>query len=668
MPEASAAPATPSAAPPTPAVTPARRRWVLAALLLATVLASLDSSFVPIAFPDIIDKLDTSTGVVVWVALGYLISATGLMLLSSRLSAALGADRVFQAGVLVYALAMAACAYAPDIHSLIALRVVQGAGMALFLPITFSLAAQLYPAAERAKALGIMQAGNAVGFVLGPIFAGWLLDAYDWRALFSTRIPLAALAVAGSLLVSTALPRTAAAPGGGTAGGTPAPRQSWDLTGAALLTAAIFGLLFGLNRLPVEDNHRDLLVWAVTIGGFAALWAFLRHERRVAQPLVDLSLFDESREFTRACIAFTTYFAALPVQLFILPLVLIGALEFSAWDTGMTMAVIAVATTLISPLAGKLAERFGTARLAVAGAVLTALGYLALFVVTPTSGQLALMPAMLLLGLGSAFFFAPNNALMMGNVPPRALVTAAGLIGVLRQSGYAAGFAMIASLVTAIQDNLEEVWTAASTAHLRADTASGLARLFEGGGIWSPEILIFAMRVGVLIAVAILAITVITSWPKLALGRRLAWLTGGGVVAGVLAGVVGIAGLSGIPLSFGGAQAAPATVTAPAPFGYTARAVAEATPTATADGAALYALHCVACHGADLKGIAELGVTLAGSAYVGRSDAASLAAFLKVGRMPGQPGNISGRVMPGFAYLPDPELAALAEFLKARQR
>ncbi|NBU26255.1 MAG: MFS transporter, partial [Gammaproteobacteria bacterium] len=155
-------------------MTPALRRWVLAALLLATVLASLDSSFVPIAFPDIIDKLDTSTGVVVWVALGYLISATGLMLLSSRLSAALGADRVFQLGVLVYALAMAACAYAPDIRSLIALRVVQGAGMALFLPITFSLAAQLYPPAERAKALGIMQAGNAVGFVLGPVFAGWL--------------------------------------------------------------------------------------------------------------------------------------------------------------------------------------------------------------------------------------------------------------------------------------------------------------------------------------------------------------------------------------------------------------------------------------------------------------------------------------------------------------
>jgi EmrB/QacA subfamily drug resistance transporter len=657
MPEAGGRPPDAPAAPAAPSVTPERRRWVLAALLLATVLASLDSSFVPIAFPDIIDKLDTSTSVVVWVALGYLISATGLMLLSSRLSAFLGAGRVFQLGVLVYALAMAACTWAPDIGTLIALRVVQGLGMALFLPITFSLAAQLYAPAERAKALGIMQAGNAAGFVLGPIFAGWLLDAYDWRALFGTRIPLAALAVAGSFLVSQTIRRDAVSAA--------APRQAWDLVGAALLTGAIFGMLFGLNRLPVEDNHRDLLVWAVTALGLAALIAFVKHERRTQDPLIDLSLFAESREFSRACIAFTAYFAALPVQLFILPLVLISALEFSAWDTGMTMAVIAVATTLISPLAGKLSGRFGTGRLAVAGAVLTALGYLALFAVTPRSGPLALMPAMLLLGLGSAFFFAPNNALMMGNVPPRAMVTAAGLIGVLRQSGYAAGFAMIASLVTAIQDNIEEIWTAASTVHLRADTAAGLAHLFEGGGIWSPEILIFAMRVGVLIAVAILMLAVIHSWPQRRLGRRGAWLTGGGVVAGVLAGVIGIAAASGIPLSFGDAGAAPVAVTAPAPFGFGARAVAEPSTPASADGAALYATHCVACHGADRKGIAALGVALAGSTYVAGTGQADLATFLKVGRMPGQPGNVSGRVMPGFAYLPEAELQALAGYLKS---
>jgi mono/diheme cytochrome c family protein len=128
--------------------------------------------------------------------------------------------------------------------------------------------------------------------------------------------------------------------------------------------------------------------------------------------------------------------------------------------------------------------------------------------------------------------------------------------------------------------------------------------------------------------------------------------------------VIVIASASGIPLSFRGAAAEPVTVAAPGAFGYTARQVAAPTPSATLDGAALYATHCVACHGANLQGIAELGVRLAGSDYVRRSDTAALIAFLKVGRLPGQADNMSGRVMPGFDYLPEAELAAVAEFVR----
>jgi EmrB/QacA subfamily drug resistance transporter len=643
-----------------PGVTPGKRIGVLAALLLATVLASLDSSFVPIAFPDMIDKLDTSTSVVVWVALGYLISATGLMLLSSRLSQLLGSDRVYQIGVVVYALAMIACAWAPDIETLIVLRVVQGVGMALFLPITFTIASELYLPQERLKALSIMQAGNALGFVLGPVFAGWLLDAYDWRALFSTRIPLALLAVAGTFLVVDRRYRERTS-----------PVQNWDLAGATLLTLSIFGLLFGLNRLPVEDNHRDWLVWFVAALGVAALVFFVRQERRAAAPLIDLSLFKESPEFTRAAIAFTAYFAALPVQLFILPLVLIAAMEFTAWDTGMTLAVIALVTTIVNGFAGALAKRYRAGQLAVYGVIATMLGYLALLPVQPDHGQLELMPAMVLLGIGSALFFAPNNSLLLGSVPERARVTAASLIGVLRQSGYAVGFALIASLVTALQDNIEEIWTAASAAHLQERTATGMAYLFEEGGIFSPEVLFFIMRVGVLLAMVILTLCLVTSWPNLALSRRGKLLVGTATIAAATVAILGIAAASGIPVSFSGAAASPPdpkslTVSA---FGMVSRTVESQQPAATTEGGAqLFATHCAACHGGDGRGVAELGVTLVDSSYTIGLTSEQLVEFLKVGRMPGQPGSIRNGVMPGFAYLPADELAEIAAYVKGIHR
>ena len=164
-------------------------------LLLATAMASLDSSFMPLAFADMIDDLDSSTNEIVWVALGYLVTATGPMLLAARVADAFGHARLFQVGTVVYSLAMIACACAPDVPVLIALRLVQGFGMALFLPTTFTIATRIYGPERRGRALGWLQSANALGFILGPIFAGWLLDAYDWRATFASRIPLALLII-----------------------------------------------------------------------------------------------------------------------------------------------------------------------------------------------------------------------------------------------------------------------------------------------------------------------------------------------------------------------------------------------------------------------------------------------------------------------------------------
>lgn len=652
-----AAPALPSAR---------RRQLVMLSLLFSSVMASLDSSFVPLAFRDMITKLDSNTAEVVWVALGYLIAATGPMLLTARIGERFGLVQTFRVGTLVYCVAMAACAYAPDIGTLIALRVVQGIGMALFLPTTFTIAAQIHPPTERGKALGVLQTGNALGFVLGPIFAGWLLDAYDWRAIFWSRIPFAALAIA---LAWAVFPRALVAQRASAAG---AARRGWDLIGATYLTLAIFGILFGCNRLPVEDNHLEAWVWGVFAAGFLFFWLFVRHETRVADPLIDFAIFRESPGFRKAALAFTAYFASTPVYLFVLPLVMFNALEMPAWDAGLTLAVVALITTVVSPLAGRAADRFGAELLCTAGALCVALGYLALLPLQAGYSALALLPGMLLLGLGSGLFFSPNNTLLMSNVPPARLGMAAGLIGILRQSGYALGFALIASLFTAVQDGVEERWTAVGLRELAGESAGELAYLFEEGGIWSPEVLLFILRLSVFIGAGIMLIVVLNSWPKwqLSARRQLASL-GAGVAAMLLAAAI-YWPISGMQFHASSAEPDPARIATIAPFGMQSRAAVEfksivaetAGAGPLAAGAASYAVNCVACHGADRRGIDQLGVTLVGSRFVAAKSEAELVGFLKVGRMPGQPGSVRNGVMPAFAYLPEAELAALAKYLK----
>ena len=451
---------------------------IMTSLVLSSVMASLDSSFTPIAIPDMIDKHDSSTSEIVWVALGYLIAASGPMLLAAKMADGIGHARFFQMGTLIYSIAMIACAWAPDANTLIIIRFVQGFGMALFLPTTFAIATAMYGPKRRGSALGILQAANAVGFVMGPIFAGWLLDAYDWTAIFWSRIPFAILAI---LLAFLAL-------------GFKQPFQfserqkSYDYSGAVFLTLALYGILYGCNKLPVEDNHLEPMVWIIFLSGFLFFALFIQQEKRHPDPLIDLSLFSKNNEFTKASIAFTSVFASFPVYLFILPIIMINGLELTAWDAGLALGAAALATLLISPVAGNLSDRIGPEKLCMSGALLTGFGYMLLFLVNADSGAFEIIPAMIFIGGGTGLFFSPNNNLMLSSAPPERAGMVSGLFGVYRQSGYALGFAITASLFTAIQNWFDVNWAYDSLSATTVESADTLTVIYNQGSQWSPEV------------------------------------------------------------------------------------------------------------------------------------------------------------------------------------
>lgn len=634
---------------------------VMAVLLLATAMASLDSSFMPLAFADMIDDLDSSTNQIVWVALGYLVAATGPMLLAARVADAFGHARLFQAGTLVYSLAMTACAWAPDVASLIMLRLVQGFGMALFLPTTFTIATRIFGPERRGRALGWLQAANALGFIFGPIFAGWLLDAYDWRATFSSRIPLAVLIIVLAF-ASLGLRRPMALAGAS---------RRFDLAGALYLTLAMSGILYGCTQLPVDENWRDPWSWLAFAAGLLFTVLFVRHEMRVPEPLIDPGLFARSAEFTRAAIAFAAMFASLPLTLFVLPIVLINALEMRAWDVGMLMALSALCTTLMSPVSGWAADRFRAEVMSSIGALVRGIGYLMLLVVTIDTGMAGLLPALVVIGIGTGLFFSPNSALLMAHAPPERVGMVSGLFGTLRQSGYALGFALIASLFAVIQKNFELGWVHASLLRLGPADASGLAAIFQSGGIWSPELLVFILKVTVLACTAILGLSLLNSLPGLRLpwGRQLgasALLAGMALAGGWLLGGQAPGGVVATGVADAAAQGA-GTPPPVAPFGMVSRAAVAVAPAEAPPGApGAFGQYCAGCHGDRGQGLPGLGVGLARSAFVRQRDVQGLVAFLRVGREAGSPASSTGRAMPAFDWLDGGTLEKLAIELKER--
>jgi len=614
------------------------RAPLMSGLVIATVMGSLDSSFVPLTFQDLIVKLDTSTSVVVWVALGYLIAATGPMLFFARLGDRSSHARLFRLGTLVYGAAMTACGLAPDVAWLIALRCVQGLGMALFLPATFALAARAYPANERGRALGILASANAFGFILGPLFAGFLLDAYDWRATFLTRTPVALL----SVILAFAVVRDPA--------GSSAARATagLDQRGALLLTGGLFGLLFGLNRLPVEDNHREPLPWAILLIGLALLALFVRAERRHPEPLVDVSLFAEHPRFSKAALAFTILFATFPVYLFILPIVLLAGLEYAAWDAGLLLGSVALITFFVSPWAGRASDRVGAEQLCVTGAVLTGLGYLALLLIGPASGATTILLPMALIGFGTGLFFSPNSALIIGGVPPARAGMASGMIGTMRQAGYAVGFALMASLFSFVQTRFELAWSRDGLRELPEPMAARLSHVYEAGGPWSPEMLAFVLHVGALLAAALTLFTAFYSRPGMRMSRDGQLVAAGFVFLLTTAAVLRLSSTSVLRL----AESAwipprpPRPALAVAAFGMTERR--PRLPPRTLDGRQVFALYCASCHGPEGRGLENLGLDLTTSKFVAQKQDAELAAFLRDGRAPDAKDSQTKRLMPAM--------------------
>ena len=350
---------------------------------------------------------------------------------------------------------------------------------------------------------------------------------------------------------------------------------------------------------------------------------------------------------------------------------MINGLEMKAWDAGLALGLAAVATLLISPIAGNLSDRVGPEKLCMSGALMTGIGYMLLFLVNADSTVLSVLPAMALIGAGTGLFFSPNNNLMLASAPPERAGMVSGLFGVLRQSGYALGFAVTASLFTAVQNWFDLQWAYSSVNALSEGPANSITEIYHQGSQWSPEMLVFILHIGVLLCSSILIITLVNSIPRLTLtvSRQLS--------VGLIAVIISVLSMGSYSLKAPGminisnAETVVSMAKPVAAFGMVSRSYDFIEPVnASAEesvnlNSQNYMSRCGFCHGANLEGIDGLGVTLIDSTFLQNMNLEETIEFLKVGRMINSEESISGGVMPGFSWLPEVELEEIAGYIKS---
>ncbi len=393
------------------------RAATLFAVSVAHFLLPFMMSAVGVALPSLGRDLGASAKQLGLVETSYILSVSLLLLAMGRLGDIHGRRRVFQAGIVLFTVFGGALSQAGSIEAVIGLRFLQGMGGAMIAATGMAIVVAVFPPHERGRALGISVASVYAGISCGPFIGGILVTSFGWRSLFYLCIPLG---TAAFLLVRWKLHGEWADARG----------EPFDWRGSLVYAAAISLLVVGASNLD-----RGGWPWGAMFAGFAGLVLFVVVEARTAYPVLDVRLLRDNRIFALSNLAALLNYAATFGVTFFLSLYLQYVKGLPPRTAGVVLMAQPVVQALLSPLCGRLSDRFPAERVATAGMALCAVGLGVAASLTASTPLPVVVFMLVLLGIGFALFSSPNTSVIMGSVPARYLGVASGLTASMRTLG-----------------------------------------------------------------------------------------------------------------------------------------------------------------------------------------------------------------------------------------
>jgi EmrB/QacA subfamily drug resistance transporter len=414
----------------------APRKWlVLVAVGTGTFMSALDGSVVNAILPVVRDRLRADVATVEWVVTVYLLVVSGLLLGFGRLGDARGHRTVYLWGVAGFVASSALCGLSPSAEWLIGFRAWQAISASMQFANSPAILTKTFPPHQRGQALGLQATMTYLGLTVGPSLGGFLAEHWSWRAVFYINVPVGA--VAFFLSARYVIPD--------------APEhveQGFDWAGAATFFAGLLALLLGLNQGHAWGWSSPVIL-GLLFASAVLLALFLRIERRVPRPMLDLTLFARPAFAGATASAVINYVCVYGI-LFLVPFYLIEGRSLSPARAGLLLTAQPLVMMFVAPLAGTLSDRIGTRIPAMAGMATLALGLFLLSRLDAGTPLGRVAADLAVCGLGTGIFIAPNNSGLMGAAPRDRQGIAAGVLATARNAGMVLGVGLAGAILTTV--------------------------------------------------------------------------------------------------------------------------------------------------------------------------------------------------------------------------
>src|SRR3954468_20932414 len=409
-----------------------KKWWTLAAVSVGLFMIMLDNTVVNVALPSMRASLHMTLSELEWVVAGYALTFAAFMLIGGKLADFLGRRRIFMAGLAVFTGASLACGLAPSGNFLIGARIVQGLGGALMNPATLSIITATFAPRERGRAIGIWAGVSALALAIGPLVGGLLTEHVNWNWIFFINIPIGVIGLfSPPVFVAESRDQSA--------------DQRLDLPGLATSAVGLFSLTFAF----IEANKYGWTSWQI-LGAFAvaavALVSFVLLERHQRVPMLDLSLF-RNRTFSGANASMLFVGLAMFGTFFYVSLYMQNVLGYSPVQAGASFLPMTILVILIAPRAGALTDRVGSRWLVGGGMSLLAVMLLYYSQLGVHESFWALLPGLLIGGVGMGMTMTPVTAAAMSAVAVDKAGVGSAVLNSARQVGGSLGIAVMGAIV-----------------------------------------------------------------------------------------------------------------------------------------------------------------------------------------------------------------------------